>query len=158
MTDPQTPSNPLGVRLSLSKSVTRKTGEGKGEGYDKTIATIESDKPQGVDALEGLRQLDATLSAFLAGDKVQLQPQPNPQPKPAEKAPEKPVEPTKPRLDLSAFNEAKTNSKGGKWLFADKIPELAEKVRAAGYKLDTEGGSLSLSKDGKFLTLWGAKK
>jgi hypothetical protein len=150
MTDPQ--QNPLGVRLSLSKSITRSSGED----WTKTIATIESEKPQGVDSLEGLRQLDATLTAFLAGDNAQAKPQTEKQPE--EKPPEKPTEAPKPRLDLTPFNEAKTNSKGGKWLFADKIPELAEKVRAAGYKLDTEGGNLSLSKDGKFLTLWGAKK
>ena len=151
----RTASNPLAVRLTLSKSITRQVqGKGDDTDWEKIIATIEADKPEGVDALEGLRQLDVVLTAYLAtvtGSAPTAQ-------QPQEKTVEKPPEPPKTKLDLTAFNDAKVNSKGGRWLFADKIPELANKVQQAGNTLDVEGGRLTLSKDGKFLTLWGAKK
>src|SRR3989442_1230547 len=106
----RTGANPLAIRLSLSKSVTRKMPNG--EDWEKTVATIETDKPEGVDALEGLKQLDQALAAYLAtvtGSGPTAQPQ--------EKLPEKPLEPSKIKLDLTAFNEARVNSKGGRWLF-----------------------------------------
>jgi len=52
----------LSVRLVRSKSVTRK----KGEDYEKDSATVESNLPDGLDALQALDQLAATLETHLA--------------------------------------------------------------------------------------------
>jgi hypothetical protein len=86
--------------------VTRK----QGDDYAKTIAGIESDLPQGVDAFEALEQLDGTLGAFLS--KREAKPAEQPKPKltldPAE------IE----RLEWKPYHEG--HSAG--WIFTDKAP------------------------------------
>ncbi len=68
--------NPLNIRLAVSRSVTKK----QENDYAKTIATVESDLPTGLDALQALEQLDKTLAVFLSdreGSRSSEQPEPS---------------------------------------------------------------------------------
>ena len=156
MTDPQqTPTNPLGVRLYLSKSMTRKVGKEK-EDWDKVIASIETDKPPGLDAVQALAQLSESLDTFLRNVKLSSQELSTLQP-------EKPQAPTLagPAIDLSALDPLwKPNSKGGHWVFSDKAPALKAALLAAPKNtLEIDGRTYKLSGDTQqFVTRWGSKK
>ena len=99
----------LNIRLAVSQSVTKK----QGDDYAKTIATVESDLPPGIDALEGLRQIRGTLDAFFT-TKQSLQ-----QPK-AEAAKPTPLDPTElERLEWRPYKEGHRAA----WIFTDKTPK-----------------------------------
>jgi len=53
--------NALNARLTRSKSVTRKSRDG----YEKESASIETDLPIDIDAVQGLEQLAATLETII---------------------------------------------------------------------------------------------
>lgn len=108
------PSNPLNIHLALTQAFTRK----EGEDYRKTIATIETNLPNGIDALTGLNQLKGTLAAFFSeSDSSRPQPQPvSTDPKEKPKPALDPVELD--RLEWKAYREG--HSAG--WIFADKVP------------------------------------
>jgi hypothetical protein len=141
-----TSDNPLNVRLILSKSRTT----GTKDSWTKTIATIESDKPAGVDALEALNQLSANLDAYLS-------------PRAAEQKPtleaEKPGS-TSPPLDLSPYDQLwKSNSKGS-WIFSDKAPDLKALLAGSPKKtVEIQGQTYKLSGDSdQFINRYGSRK
>lgn len=149
MTDPnRSGDNPLGIRLSLSKSVT--TGTGK-DNWKKTIVTVETDKPPGIDTVEALNQLSATLDSFLSGPPRAATIEDKPTPKLAS---------TSPSIDLTPYEALwKSNSKGS-WIFSDKAPELKNLLAGSPkHTVEIQGQTYKLSGNmDQFINRYGSKK
>jgi hypothetical protein len=152
MTEAQrTSENPLGVRLTLSKSVTRKVGRGKDD-WDKTIVTVESDKPSGLDVVQALASLSESLDSFLSQVKT-----PSP-----ERLPQQPETSQSPTLiDVAPLDPLwKSNSKGGAWIFSEKAPELKRLLeQSPKHTVEINGQIYKLSGDNlQFVNRWGSRK
>jgi len=152
MTEPN--PNPLNVRLTVSKSLTRQIrGKGKDSDWDKIIATLETDKPPGIDAGEALAQLSATLDAFLSQVKTST-------PEPLLPQAETSQSPTT-TIYLALLDPLwKPNSKGGAWIFSDKAPELKRLLeQSPKHTVEIDGQIYKLSGDNlQFVNRWGSRK
>jgi hypothetical protein len=125
----------------------------QGEEYRKTIATIETDLPSGLDALRGLDQLKETLESFF-------------------KTPGQPAiesEKLKAGAQTDAIDLRPLDSlwqgptkKGSYWCFSDK-PESAQLKallqNSPNKSLEIQGYTFKISGDsGQFINRWGSGK
>jgi len=53
--------DPLAIRLSVSRWITRRVGSD----YQKVVAGVEANLPDGLDIVEGLDRMDSALRVFL---------------------------------------------------------------------------------------------